>query len=203
MQTQRSRGSDEEDYSQDGKSPMPQHPDRHSSASPAAGMNGLPAQLQRQSSDYYLNAMNSGMATMPPHLRSEMQPSPRAQSPAQYTMPVSAPQQRPSLTSNPSAGYNPPQILEPPTTNGQQQPGSGGNSPHMGSTMGWQSPHTSLSTAQHSDYAYPDPNGQFGNVSAPQMYYQQAGVQPRPHSTAPIYDHNQLRGQEMWAHPQQ
>lgn len=201
MQGQRSRGSDDEDYSQDGKSPMPQHIDRPSSVSPAAGMNGMTGQLQRQSTDYYLNAMNSGIAAMPAHIRSAMQPSPRAQSPAQYSMPVSAPQPRPSLTSNPSSGgYNPPQVLEPPTTNGQQQTGSGSNSPHMGSTMGWQSPHAT----SHDNYTpYTDANGQYGSVNTAQMYYQQAAVQQRPHSTGPM-DFGQMRaGQEMWAQHQQ
>ncbi|KAI6929890.1 hypothetical protein KC341_g10581, partial [Hortaea werneckii] len=48
MGTGRSRGSDDEnDYSADGKSPLPQHPDRPSSVSPAIGMAGVP-QLQRQ-----------------------------------------------------------------------------------------------------------------------------------------------------------
>nr|POE47079.1 zinc finger protein 2 [Quercus suber] len=200
MQGQRSRGSDEEDYSQDGKSPMPQHIDRPSSASPANGINGLPGQLQRQSSEYYLNAMNSGIAAMPPHLRSEMQPSPRAQSPAQYAMPVTSAQTRSALTSNPSSGYNPPQILEPPTTNAQQQTGVGNSSPHMTASMGWQSPHAT----PHDNYStYTATNGQYNNVNATQMYYQQAAVQQRPHSTGPV-DFGQLRtGQEMWVQHQQ
>lgn len=132
MSTNRSRGSDEEDgYSGDGKSPLPQQQDRAATGSPATGLNGMP-QLQRQASDYYMNAMNGGMAAVPPHLRNEMQPSPRAQSPQQYPMPVNGntPQSRPSLTSNPSSSAHLPQILEPPTTNGQQQTGSGNNSPH-------------------------------------------------------------------------
>ncbi|KAI7459292.1 hypothetical protein KC364_g10023, partial [Hortaea werneckii] len=67
MGTGRSRGSDDEnDYSADGKSPLPQHPDRPSSVSPAIGMAGVP-QLQRQSSDYYLAAMQqSSMAAAVP-----------------------------------------------------------------------------------------------------------------------------------------
>nr|POE74735.1 zinc finger protein with krab and scan domains 3 [Quercus suber] len=195
MQGQRSRGSDEEDYSQDGKSPMPHHIDRPSSASPANGMNGLPGQLQRQSSDYYLNAMNSGIAAMPAHLRSEMQPTPRAQSPAQFSMPVTSAQTRSALTSNPSSGYNPPQILEPPTTSAQQQNGIGNSSPHMSTNMGWQSPHAT----PHDNYStYTTTNGQYNTVNATQMYYQQAAVQQRPHSTGPV-DFNHLRtGQEMW-----
>lgn len=199
IQSHRSRGSDDENEYSDAKSPLPQQPERPSSVSPAVGLNGI-SQLQRQGSDYYMQAaMNGGMA-VPPHMRGEVQPSPRSQSPAQYQMAANGQQQhRPSLTSNPSSGYNPPQILEPPTTNGQQQPGSGGNSPHMSAQMGWQSPHH-LAGQQQAEYAYPDPNGQFGNVTA-QMYYQQ---QPqRPHSTGPIDYHQQLRGQEMWAQPQQ
>lgn len=201
MQTQRSRGSDDEDqYSADAKSPMPQHPDRPSSVSPANGMNGVP-QLQRQASDYYMNAMNGGMA-VPPHMRGEIT-TPRSSSPAQhgqYPMPTNGHQShRPSLTSNPSSGgYNPPQILEPPTANGQQQNGSGNNSPHIGASMGgWQSPHNGLGANQTTDYAYPDPNGQY-NVNT-QMYYQPQ----RPHSTGPIEYQTPMNGREMWAqHPQ-
>ena len=198
MQNQRSRGSDEEDYSVDGKSPMPQQPDRPSSVSPAVGMNGIP-QLQRQASDYYLQAMsNGGMApTLPAHLRNEMQPTPRSQSPAQYPMPNG--QQRPPLTSNPSSGYNPPQILEP-AANGPQQTGSGNNSPHMGALNGWNSPHNGLTAHPQNDYAYPDPNQGYSNVN--QMYYQNQGVQ-RPHSTGPMDNQYQMRGPEMWAQHQQ
>lgn len=163
-------------------------------------MNGMP-QLQRQPSDYYMNAMNGGMA-VPQHLRSEMQPSPRSQSPAQYPMPVNGQPQRPTLTSNPSSGYNPPQILEPPTNNGQSQGGSGNNSPHLTSTMGWQSPHNGMNGQQQNEYSYPDPNQGYSNVTAPQMYYQQGGVQ-RPHSTGPMDYGSQLRGHEMWAQHQQ
>lgn len=149
-----------------------------------------------------MNAMNGGMAAVPAHIRTEMAPTSRAQSPAQYQMAVNGQQQqqqRPQLTSNPSSGYNPPQILEPPTTNGQQ-PNSGNNSPHLGNSMGWQSPHTGLQPGQQAaEYTYTDPNGQYVNsVNAAQMYYQQANVQ-RPHSTGPMDYHNQMRGQEIWA----
>ncbi|EMC98366.1 hypothetical protein BAUCODRAFT_67601 [Baudoinia panamericana UAMH 10762] len=195
----RSRGSDEEgDYS-DGKSPMPQQPDRVNS--PAINVNGVP-QMQRQGSDLYMQVMGNGMAAaaaFPQHLRSEMQGSPRPQSPSQYPMPPTTQPQRPGLTSNPSSGYNPPQILEPPTTNGQQT-GSGSNSPHISAAMGWQSPHNGLTQHQQSDYSYPDPNGQYATANAAAMYYQQP-VQ-RPHSTGPI-DYQQLRGAEMWAQHQQ
>lgn len=200
----RSRGSDEEGgYSQDEKSPMPDSTHRHHSASPAIGMNGL-QQLQRSTSDYYLNAMNSGMA-VPPHMRSELgQSTSRSGSPVQYAMPVNGTQQRPQLTSNPSSGYNPPQILEPPTTNGQQQPTSGNNSPHLGAQMGgWQSPHAAMQNTQQSEYpAYPDPNQQYNNVAA-QLYYQQQNVQ-RPHSTGPMdYHQPPMRSQDVWAQHQQ
>lgn len=201
MANQRSRGSDDEnDYSGDGKSPMPQPPDRPASASPAVGMNGLPAALNRQGSDYYMS-MNGNMAAVPAHMRAGMQPSPRSQSPVQYPLPVNGQAQRPSLTSNPSSGYNPPQILEPPATNGQQQPGSGNNSPHMAG-MGWQSPHNGINGNQSNDYSYPDPNTGYAVSAAPAMYYQQQTIQ-RPHSTGPMDYHNQMRGQEMWAHQQQ
>ncbi|KAK4554667.1 hypothetical protein LTR86_008169 [Recurvomyces mirabilis] len=205
MASGRSRGSDEEgDYS-DGKSPLPQHPDRPSSVAPAVNMGGIPP-MSRQSSDLYLQAMNGqGLATGIPvaaqfqqHLRNEMQGSPRPQSPAQYPMPPNTGASRPSLTSNPSSGYNPPQILEPPTTNGHQN-GSGNNSPHMGHNMGWQSPHNGMSSNQHNDYSYPDPNSQYGQANAA-MYYQQP-VQ-RPHSTGPM-DYQQMRAPEMWAQHQQ
>ncbi|KXS94434.1 hypothetical protein AC578_3540 [Pseudocercospora eumusae] len=211
MSTNRSRGSDEEDgYSGDAKSPLPQQQDRAATGSPATGLNGMP-QLQRQASEYYMNAMNGGMAAVPPHLRNEMQPSPRAQSPQQYPMPVNGntAQSRPSLTSNPSSSAHLPQILEPPTTNGQQQTGSGNNSPHLNNNNnnpmnGWQSPHPGMpaNAPQTTDYTYPDPNNHYGvgNVNAAQMYYQQQGVQ-RPHSTQPLdYQH---QGQPMWAQHQQ
>jgi len=198
LQNQRSRGSDEEDYSADGKSPMPPS-DRPSSMSPAVGMNGMP-QLQRQASDYYLQAMsNGGMApTLPAHLRNEMNPTPRSQSPAQYAMPVSQ-QQRPALTSNPSSGYNPPQILEP-SANVAQQTGSGNNSPHMSALNGGWSPQSGMATHTPHDYAYPDPNHGYSNVN--HLYYQQQGVQ-RPHSTGPMDNQYQMRGPEMWAQHQQ
>lgn len=162
-------------------------------------MNGV-ASLQRQPSDYYMNAMNGGMA-VPAHLRNGMNPSPRSQSPAQYPMPVNGQSQRPSLTSNPSSSYNPPQILEPPANNGNQQSSSGNNSPHMGATMGWQSPHNGINGNAQNDYPYPDPNGGY-SVNAAQMYYPQQDV-PRPHSTGPMNYHNGIRGQEMWAQHQQ
>jgi hypothetical protein len=176
---------------------MPQH-DRPS-VSPANGMNGVP-QLQRQSSDYYLNAMNGGMAAVPAHLRTDMQPSPRAQSPAQYTMPVNQPQPRPALTSNPSASYTSRQSLETPVS--QQQSTSSTNSPHMNGNIAWQSSHNGIPTTQTTDYTYPDHTGySVPNINAP-MYYQHANV-PRPHSTGPIDQYGQLRGQEMWAQHQQ
>lgn len=202
MPSGRSRGSDDEDYSGDGKSPIPQS-ERPASVSPAGGMNGVP-QLSRQTSDYYMNAMNGGMAAVPAHIRTEMNPATsRAPSPAQYHMSVGNQQQRPQLTSNPSgSGYNPPQILEPPTTNGQQQSGSGNNSPHMNAALGgWQSPHNGMPATQQAEYTYADANGTYG-VNAAQMYYQQANVQ-RPHSTGPMDYHGPMRGQEMWAQHQQ
>lgn len=200
MATRGSRGSDEEEgYSADGKSPMPQHPSRPSSVSPGSAMAGVP-QLQRQTSDYYMQAMNNGMAAVPSHLRNEMGPTSRSNSPAQYQMPVNGAAQRPPLTSNPSSGYNPPQILEPAaTSHGQQHTGSATNSPHMGQTMGWQSPHGGLTAnGQPAEYQYADANGSYGVNPAAQMYYQQQ----RPHSTGPLDYQNQLRGQEMWAQHQ-
>ncbi|KAI7250091.1 hypothetical protein KC335_g17309, partial [Hortaea werneckii] len=201
MGTGRSRGSDDEnDYSADGKSPLPQHPDRPSSVSPAIGMAGVP-QLQRQSSDYYLAAMqqSSMAAAVPSHMQREMGHS-RSNSPVYAMAAATQAPQRPPLTSNPSSGYNPPQILEPPTANGQQQPGSGNNSPHMSNGMGWQSPHSAVNGQTTSEYSYPDPNSGYGNVSAAHMYYQQSAV-PRPHSTGPM-DYRQIP-QEMWAQHQQ
>ena len=201
MATQRSRGSDEEEgYSEAGKSPMPQHPSRPSSVSPGSAMNGVP-QLQRGNSDYYMQAMNNnGLAAMPAHIRHDMAPSPRSGSPAQYQMPVNTSAQRPPLTSNPSSGYNPPQILEPSAApHGQQQHGSATNSPHMSHTMGWQSPHAGLSAnGQQQQYHYADANSNYGVNPAAQMYYEQQ----RPHSTGPMDYQNQMRGQEMWAQHQ-
>lgn len=176
---------------------MPQQPDRQATGSPATAMNDVP-QMQRSTSDYYMNAMNGGMAAVPPHMRNEVQPTPRAQSPQQYPMPVSTtPQQRPPLTSNPSSSHALPQILEPPAANQQQNP-SGNNSPHLGNGMGaWQNHQTT-------DYSYPDPNTgyQVGNVNNIQTYYQAPNV-TRPHSTGPIDYTNPMRGQEMWAQQHQ
>ena len=62
----------------------------------------------------------------------------------------------------------------------------------MGTAMGWQSPHSALSTNGQQEYAYADSNGNYAVNPAAQMYYQQ-----RPHSTGPM-DYQQLRGQEMW-----
>lgn len=200
MGTQRSRGSDDEnDYSTDSK---PQSTDRPGSVPPGSGINGVP-QLSRQTSDYYMNAINNGMAAVPAHMRGEMQPSPRSASPAQYQMQVNGQGPR----SNPAVGYNPPQILEPPTShNGQQQTNSGSNSPHLGAGMGWQSPHNGLpatSAAPPNEFAYPDPNNNYAvNPAAAQMYYQQQQQQQRPHSTGPMDYQNQIRGHEMWAQQQ-
>jgi hypothetical protein len=163
-------------------------------------MAGVP-QMQRQTSDYYMQAMNNGMAAVPAHLRGEMAPSPRSGSPAQYQMPVNGSAQRPPLTSNPSSGYNPPQILEPSAAphGGQQHNGSATNSPHMGHAMGWQSPHNGLSAnGQQPQYHYGDANGNYGVNTAAQMYYDQQ----RPHSTGPMDYNGQIRGQEMWAQHQ-
>lgn len=115
-------------------------------------------------------------------------------------MPVNPSAQRPPLTSNPSSGYNPPQILEPSAApHGQQQHGSATNSPHMGHAMGWQSPHGGLSAnGQQQQYHYADANSNYGVNPAAQMYYEQQ----RPHSTGPMDYQNQMRGQEMWAQHQ-
>lgn len=156
--------------------------------------------LQRQTSDFYMNAMSGGMAAVPPHMRNEVQASPRAQSPQQYPMPVNngTPQQRNPLTSITSGGYNaPPQIMEPPTTN---ETGSGNNSPHLNGNMhGWQSPHNGMGAGQHqtTEYAYPDANGYPShNVNAMHTYYQAPNVS-RPHSTGPIDYSSGLR-QDVW-----
>jgi len=195
LATQRSRGSDEEEgYSVDGKSPLPGHHSRPSSVSPGSAMAGVPS-LSRSTSDYYMNAMTNGMA-VPAHLRGEMQGTPRSASPAQYQLPVNGQaQQRPPLTSNPSSSYNPPQILEP-SANGQSN-GSAHNSPHMGTSMGWQSPHSTMSTNGQQEYAYTDANGNYAVNSAAPMYYQQ-----RPHSTGPMDYPSMNAGQSMWSHHQ-
>jgi hypothetical protein len=179
----------------DGKSPMPNHISRPSSISPGSAMQGVP-QLQRQNSDYYMAAMNGGMATnLPAHLRNELNPQSRSGSPAQYQLPSTSQAQRPPLTSNPSSGYNPPQILEPPAA-GNGQGGSGHNSPHMSAPMGWQSPHNPMAgNGQHQDYAFADTNGGYAVPPGQQMYYQQ-----RPHSTGPLDYQNQMGRQDMqWA----
>ncbi|GAB7350463.1 hypothetical protein MBLNU459_g1063t1 [Dothideomycetes sp. NU459] len=203
MQTRGSR-SDGEEYS-DGKSPLPTPSphDRPVSVSPAGGMNNVPT-LQRQSSDYYMNAINNGM-TMPPHMRNAMQNhSPRSASPANshYSLPSNASQQRQPMTSHPGA-YPLPSTLEPPTTNPPSQNGSVGGSPHM-TGSGWQSPaHQTMPGAQQSDYAYPDPNTQQYVQNAQNLYYQNQNMR-RPQSTDPMEAYQAQRmGQELWAqHPQ-
>ena len=197
LANQRSKGSDDEnEFSADAKSPMTQQPDRPPSVTQATSINGVAA-LQRQPSDFYLNAINGGM-NLPNHMRNDMQPSPRSHSPAQYPMPGNNQQQRPSLTSNPSSGYNPPQILEPTPNNGQQVSNSGTNSPHLAGTLGWQSPHHGINGNQQNDYSYTDTTNGYG--VNPQMYY--SGNVQRPHSTGPIDYHNQLRPQELWTQQQ-
>ena len=213
LQTGRSRGSDEEgDYSGDGKSPMP---DRHHSGSPAlsavgGGMPGL--QRQPSANDFYMQAMQTGMAAqaVPPHLRGDMGQGPpsRTQSPVhQYPMGSSG-GQRPALTSNPSSGYNPPQILEPAPSNGHPNGGgSGGNSPHMSQAMGWgaASPHSGMHGANNGgEYTYPGAQAHFGDVSSG-MYYGQPQAVPRPHSNGPLDYRSQgmVGGAELWAPHQQ
>ena len=189
MQTRGSR-SDGEEYS-DTKSPLPTPSpnDRPVSVSPA-GMNGVSG-LQRQSSDYYINAMNGGM-TMPPHMRNEMSNhSPRPSSPAnaQAYMPVNG--NRHGMTSHPTT-YPLPNTLEPPTTNNSSQNGSAGGSPHI-SGSGWQSPaHQSMPGAQHPDYSYPDPNTQQYVQNAQNLYYQNTSMHPA-----------QRMGPDLWAQHQQ
>ena len=189
MQTRGSR-SDGEDYSET-KSPMTggSPNDRPTSISPS-GLNGAIPGLQRQSSDYYMNAMNGGM-TVPPHMRNEMaNHSPRSASPAnaQAYMPVNG--GRHPLTSHPTT-YPLPNTLEPPTTNGSQN-GSVGSSPHI-SGNGWQSPnHQSLPGAAHPDYSYPDPNTQQYVQNAQNLYYQNTNMHQAPRI-----------GQDMWVNNQQ
>lgn len=167
-------------------------------------MNGVPT-LQRQTSDYYMNAMNGGM-TMPPHLRAEMQShSPRPVSPANshYSMASNAPQQRQHMTSHPTA-YPLPSTLEPPTTNAPSQSGSVNGSPHIAGS-GWQSPaHQSMPGAQQADYSYPDPNTQQYVQNAQNLYYQNQTLR-RPQSTDPIESYaTQRMPQELWTqHPGQ
>lgn len=192
LQSARGGRSDGEDYS-DHKSPLPTPSphDRPVSVSPAGAMS-VPG-LQRQTSDYYINAMNGGMP-LPPHMRTEMQShSPRAASPANshYSMPSNASQQRQHMTSHPGA-YPLPSTLEPPTTNPPSQNGSVGGSPHIAGS-GWQSPaHQSLPGAQQTDYSYPDPNTQQYVQNAQNLYYQNQTMR-RPQSTDPIETYQQQR----------
>lgn len=188
MQTRGSR-SDGEEYSET-KSPLPTPSpnDRPVSVSPA-GMNGVPT-LQRQSSDYYMNAINGGL-TMPPHMRNEMaNHSPRSASPANSQTYIAVNGSRQPLTSHPTA-YPLPNTLEPPTNNGSHS-GSSGGSPHLAGS-GWQSPaHQSIAGAQQPDYSYPDPNTQQYVQNAQNLYYQNTNL----HSS-------QRLGPDMWAQHQQ
>ena len=199
MHTRGSR-SDGEEYS-DTKSPLGTGSpnDRPSSVSPATINGGIPA-LQRQSSDYYMSAINGGMTnggmtnggmTMPPHMRNEMaNHSPRSASPAnsQAYLPVNS--SRSSLTSHPTT-YPLPNTLEPPTANGSQN-GSVNGSPHV-TGSGWQSPsHQTLAGAQQPDYSYPDPNTQQYVQNAQNLYYQNTNLHQPPRM-----------GQDLWSQHQQ
>jgi hypothetical protein len=187
----RSTRSDADDFS-DAHSPMPTPPlnDRSLSMSPATGLTGVP-QLHRTGSD-----MGYGMP-IPNHLRNEMQHSPRS-SPALTSQPyMGAVNQRPNLTSHPSA-YGPPPVLEPPTQTQSGQSTSANGSPHMGA-MGWQSPsHQGMPSPAPADGSYVYPEPQYG---APQtnLYYSNTNIR-RPNSTEPDqYDPRQQA--HMWAAP--
>lgn len=195
MATRESR-SDGEEYS-DTKSPLPTpSPNERHSDSPA-GLNGMPG-LQRQTSEYYMNAMNGGM-TMPHHMRNEMaNHSPRPVSPANSQAYLQVNGSRQSLTSHPGA-YPLPNTLEPPTTNGSSANGSVGGSPHVAGS-GWQSPaHQTMAGAQQPDYSYPDPNTQQYVQNAQNLYYQNTNMR-RPQGTESMDPYQAQRlGQEMWA----
>ncbi|KAF2841859.1 hypothetical protein M501DRAFT_998059 [Patellaria atrata CBS 101060] len=191
----RSTRSDIDEYSEQASPlPTPSPNERPLSMSPAAGMTANVPAMHRQNSDYaYMGGMN-----VPPHMRGEIQhPSPRS-SPSLTQQFATAVAGRPSLTSHPSA-YGPPQVLEPPTTTNQSQPGSAHGSPHMGA-MGWQSPgHQAMGSPAPAPegFVYPEPqyptNGQ-------NMYYQNQNIR-RPNSAEPDqYDPRQQRlAENMWA----
>ncbi|TKA55274.1 hypothetical protein B0A49_12786 [Cryomyces minteri] len=189
-----------DEYS-DTKSPMPTPSPNEQPAnlSPSAGMSGVPS-MHRQSSDFgYLTGLNGGM-NVPPHLRSELsQPSPRSSPSVSSQSYISggAPQQRPSLTSNPS-GYGPPTILEPPTNTNQSASANG--SPHMGA-MSWQSPsHQGLpSPIAGETYIYPEPPAQYGNA-AQHMYYPNSSI--RRVDSAGQFPHDPRMEAQVWSqHP--
>ncbi|KAF2853313.1 hypothetical protein T440DRAFT_516017 [Plenodomus tracheiphilus IPT5] len=194
--TGRSDGGDYSETASPLNTPSPN--DRTLSLSPANGMGaGFVPGMHRQTSDFaYAGNMN-----VPPHMRNEMpQPSPRASpalTPQSYASSVSG--SRPPITSHPSGGYGPPQILEPPTTANHNQSGtnSANGSPHM-TAMGWQSPsQQALPSPGGADngYVYPEPQYQQQNS----MYYQNPTLR-RPTSTDPDhYNPNQQRmGNDMW-----
>ncbi|KAL2350160.1 hypothetical protein BJ546DRAFT_1031895 [Cryomyces antarcticus] len=188
-----------DEYS-DTKSPMPTPSPNEQPAnlSPSAGMSGVPS-MHRQSSDFgYLTGLNGGM-NVPPHLRSELsQPSPRSSPSVSSQSYISggAPQQRPSLTSNPS-GYGPPTILEPPTNTNQSASANG--SPHMGA-MSWQSlSHQSLSPNAGEAYIYPEPPAQYGNATQ-HMYYPNSSI--RRVESVGQFPHDPRMEAQVWSqHP--
>jgi len=146
--------------------------------SPSATLGSAPPPLHRAGSD-----MGYGM-TIPGHLRSEIQHSPRS-SPALTSQPYMSAvggAQRSAMTSHPN--YPPPPVLEPPTGTHSGQSTNATGSPHMGN-VGWQSPshHQGMpSPAPGENYVYPEP--QYG---APQnnLYYPNSNMPRRPQSTEP------------------
>ena len=170
-------------YSETGSAHSTPSPAQRNSLSP--GNELPPMHISRQVGDYYM-----GNTSIPLHLRTDLQASPRASpstpSPTLTSISVPAHHARPSLTSHPS-GYGPPQPLEPPA-NSDPRPNSVAGSPHM-TSAGWASPTLnglpSPSSASAPEYPYPETsNHQYPGGMPPHMYLPGSAMR-RPQSTEP------------------
>ncbi|OJJ44069.1 hypothetical protein ASPZODRAFT_145193 [Penicilliopsis zonata CBS 506.65] len=177
----------------------------HSAPSPAQpatmspGSDLPPLNMHRSAGDYYM-----GNGSIPPHVRGDFQQaSPRA-SPAATSPSLSsfgsAPHNRPSMTSHPTA-YAPPQPLEPPANN-DHRPSSVNGSPHM-TSLGWASPsHGSIpSPGSANDFTYPEPSGpSYPSSMPPHMYFPNSTIR-RPTSTEPENYEMKPRINDGWGTP--
>ncbi|KAG6001304.1 hypothetical protein E4U21_004518 [Claviceps maximensis] len=151
--------------------PSPSH--RTMSMSPNMDMGAANGVNRHPAADFqYLPQTGS----LPPHLRGVGSPNSTSTNGYNANM-------RP--TSHPNT-YGPPPILEPNLEQHQSGPGSTGGSPHMATSLAWQSPAHMPSPSQNgAGYVYPEPDTYSQNAAINQMYY---GAHPqirRTQSTAP------------------
>ncbi|KAG5921338.1 hypothetical protein E4U53_003808 [Claviceps sorghi] len=151
--------------------PSPSH--RTVSMSPSMDMGAANSVNRHPAADFqYLPQTGS----LPPHLRGVGSPNSTSSNGYSNTM-------RP--TSHPNT-YGPPPILEPNLEQHQSGPGSTGGSPHMATSIGWQSPAHMPSPSQNgAGYVYPEPDTYSQNAAINQMYYGGPSQIRRPQSTEP------------------